>query len=93
MPADLERQLANYDTDTDVLTALAATAAFHGSPCTDDLVLRAARRMAEPPRLTGSFQPVLADAQRYPALRLVTTARLAAAIAGREGLLIRLLVS
>jgi SIR2-like domain len=92
MAAELERQLGSYDTDTDVLTALAATATFHGSPDTDDLVLRAARRMAEPPRLTGSFQPVLADARRYPALRLVTASGVAAVAAGREGLLIRFLV-
>jgi hypothetical protein len=90
--AELERQLGNYNTDTDVLTALAATTTFHGSPDTDDLVLRAARRMAEPPRLTGSFQPALADARRYPALRLVTAAGVAAVAARREGVLIRFLV-
>jgi hypothetical protein len=85
MAAELERQLGSYDADTDVLTALGAAATFHGGPDTDDLVLRAARRIAEPPRVTGSFQPVLADARRYPALRLVTAAGVAAVAAGRGG--------
>ena len=86
------RQLGSYDADTNVLTALAATATFHGRPDTDDLVLRAHAGSPEPPRVTGSFQPVLADARRYPALRLVTAAGVAAVAAGREGLLIGFLV-
>lgn len=32
MAAELERQLGSYDTDTDVLTALTATATFRGRP-------------------------------------------------------------
>jgi hypothetical protein len=58
--AELERQLGSYDTD--VLTALAATATFHGSPDTDDIVLRAARRIAEPPRMT----PPVSTSGRVP---------------------------
>lgn len=92
MAAELERQLFDYDTDTDVITALAATATFHGGPDADDLVLRTARRLAEPPRLTGSYQEALADARRYPALRLVTAVGVAAVAAHREELLFPLLV-
>jgi len=92
LAAELERQLADYDTDTDLLTALAATATFHGGPGTDDLVLRSARRLAEPPRMTTTYQEVLADARRYPALRLVTAAGVAAVAAHREELLLPLLV-
>jgi hypothetical protein len=43
LAAELERQLTDYDSDTDVLTALAATAAFHGGLDSDALVLRAVR--------------------------------------------------
>jgi len=89
---ELERQLADYDSDTDVITALAATAVFHGRPDIDDLVLRAARRLAEPPRMFGTSNPALAGARRYPALRLVTAAGVSAVAAGREELVIRLLV-
>lgn len=92
LAAELERQLADYDTDTDVLTALAATATFHGGSDADDLVLRAARRLAEPPRLTTVYQEVLANARRYPALRLVTAVGVAAVAAHREELLFPLLV-
>jgi hypothetical protein len=53
--AELERQLASYDADTDVLAALVATATFHGGPDTDVLVLRAVRRVAELPRVMGSL--------------------------------------
>lgn len=94
---ELGRQLADYDSDTDVLTALAATATFHGSTIddafTDDPVLRAIRRLAEPPRPADAASiNVLAFARRYPALRLVTCVGVAAVAASREGLLFRALV-
>jgi hypothetical protein len=89
---ELERQLTSYDADTDVLAALAATAAFHGDADTDALVVRAVRRVAEVPRDLGSFLEALGDARRYPALRLATCAGVAAVAAGREGLLVPLLV-
>lgn len=92
MAVELERQLADYDTDTDTVTALAATATFHGGTDPDDLVLRAARRLAEPPRMTGAYQEILADARRYPALRLVTAVGVAAVAAHREQFLLPLLV-
>ena len=38
LAAELERQLASYDADTDVLAALAATATFHGEADTDALI-------------------------------------------------------
>jgi len=94
--AELGRQLADYDSDTDTLTALAAAAIFHGGDTddapTDDLVLRAVRRLAEPSRLVGASIDVLAYARRYPALRLATCVGVAAVAAGREGLLFRALV-
>ena len=90
--AELERQLTSYDSDTDVLAALAATAAFHGDADTDALVVRAIRRVAEVPRNLSVFQEALGSARRYPALRLATCAGVAAVAAGREGLLVRLLV-
>lgn len=94
--AELGRQLAGYDSDTDILAALAATATFHAVDTngahTDDLVLRAVRRLAEPPRLAGASNDVLAFARRYPALRLATCVGVAAVAAGREGLLFRVMV-
>jgi SIR2-like domain len=92
LAAEIIRQIADYDLDTDVLMALAATAAFHGSPGTDDLVLRAARRIAEPPRLPQTIHPPLAGLRGYPALRLVTAIGVAAVAAHREELLYPLLV-
>jgi SIR2-like domain len=89
---ELESQLSGYDIDTEVLIALSATVTFHGGPDSDDLVLRAARRTAQPPRVFGSHQPVIADARGYPALRLVTAVGVAAVAAHRERLLIPLLV-
>lgn len=90
--AELERQLADYDTDTDVLAALTATAIFHGNPDTDAVILRAARRMAERPRLTGAYHEALGAARRYPALRIATCAGVAAVAAGRDDFLVPLLV-
>ena len=92
VPAELERQLAAYDTDTDILTALAATAIFHGGPDTDGLILRAARLLAERPRVTGHYMYPLANVRRYPALRIVTAAGVAAVAANRDALLISLLL-
>jgi hypothetical protein len=93
--AELGRQLADYDSDTDVLTALAAAAIFHGpadDTHADDLILRAVRRLAEPPRLPSTYTDFLAGARWYPALRLTTCVGIAAVASGREGLLFRVLV-
>jgi hypothetical protein len=90
--AELEWQLASYDADTDVLAAVAATVAFHGGADTDALVLRAVRRVAEVPRDLSVFQEALGSARRYPALRVATCVGVAAVAAGREGLLVPLLV-
>ncbi len=94
---ELERQLADYDSDTDVLTALAATTTFHGGTIdeafSDDPALRAIRRLAERPRPADAASiNVLAFARGYPALRLVTCVGVAAVAAAREGLLFRALV-
>ena len=90
---ELDRQLADYDADTDVLAALAATATFHGTPETDPLIVRAVRRLAERPRISSGFSvDVLDGIRRYPALRLVTCAGVAAVAAGRESLLVPLLI-
>jgi hypothetical protein len=90
--AELERQLASYDADTDILAALAATAAFHGDADTHALVLRAVHRVAEVPRVMSTFQEALGNARRYPALRLATCTGVAAVAASRAGLLVPLLV-
>lgn len=88
---ELGRQLSDYDSDTDVLITLAATAIFHGAE-TDDLVLRALRRLAEPPRSLGTSISALLAARRYPAHRLATAIGVTAVAAGREALLFRALV-
>ena len=92
LAAELERQLASYDADTDVLAALAATATFHGEADTDALILRAVHRVTGVPRPMGSFQVALGNARRYPALRVATCVGIAAVAADREGLLVPLLV-
>jgi hypothetical protein len=89
---ELERQLTDYNTDTDVLATLAATATFHGSADTDAVILRAVRRLAERPRGPNVTQMVLERARRYPALRVATCVGVAAVAAGREALLVPLLV-
>jgi hypothetical protein len=91
--AELDRQLADYDADTDILASLAATATFHGTPETDPLILRAVRRLAEHHRISSGFLlVVLGGVRRYPALRLVTCVGVAAVAAGRESLLVPLLI-
>jgi hypothetical protein len=91
--AELDRQLTAYDADTDIITALAATATFHGVPETDQVIQRALRRLAERPRISSGFSlDVLAGVRRYPALRLLTCMGVAAVAAGRESLLMRLLI-
>lgn len=93
--AELGRCLSDYDSDTDVLTAAAAAAIFYSTADdarADDIILRAVRRMAKPPRAPGSYTDFLEGARRYPALRLVTCVCVAAVAAGREGLLFRVLV-
>ena len=68
--AELGRQLAVYDADTDILASLAATAIFHGTPETDPLILRAVRRLADHHRISNGFLiAVLDGVRRYPALR------------------------
>lgn len=90
---ELDRQLADYDADTDVLAALAAAATFHGTHETDPLILRAVRRLAGRPRISSGFSlDVLNGVRRYPALRLVTFVGVAAVAAGRESLLVPLLI-
>ena len=91
--AELGRQLADYDSDTDVLAALAAAAIFHGDAHADDLILRSVRRLAELPRhLAGASFGELPGARRYPSLRLATCAGVAAVAADREDVLFRALV-
>ena len=54
---ELGRQLADYDSDTEVLTALAAAGIFHGPADdvrVDNLILRAVRRLADQPRPPGT---------------------------------------
>jgi hypothetical protein len=91
--AELGRQLAVYDADTDILASLAATAIFHGTPETDPLILRAVRRLADHHRISSGFLVAILDGvRRYPALRLVTCVGVAAVAAGRESLLVPLLI-
>jgi len=90
--AEMERQLSDYDADTDILTSLVATATFHGSSDIEALVLRVARRLSDQKLLTGSYLEPLARARRYPALRVVTAICVAAVIAKREALLVPLLL-
>jgi hypothetical protein len=92
VPAELERQLGAYDTDTDILAALAATAVFHGGPDTDRHILRAVRQLTDRPPVPASFMYPLAHARQYPALRIVTAAGVAAVSASREDLLVPLLL-
>jgi hypothetical protein len=90
--AELERQLSDYDSDTDVLTALVATATFHGGTDVDALVLRVVRCLCERQVLVGVYLPSLANARRYPVLRVVTAIGVAAVAARREALLVPLLL-
>jgi hypothetical protein len=93
--AELGRCLSDYDSDTDALTAVGAAAVFHADADDmhpDDIILRAVRRLAKPPRAPGSYTDFLEGARRYPALRLATCVGVAAIAAGREGLLFRVLV-
>jgi hypothetical protein len=89
--AELERQLADYDSDTEVLAALVATTAFHGDSDSDVHILRVVRRLTSRPRLTSWSVDALGAARRYPALRIVTCIGVAATASGREDLLVSLL--
>jgi hypothetical protein len=87
--AEHERRLAVLEGQSDVLLALVACAAYWGSAATDRYWYDDIARFAVPPHLSGLAN--LIHLMRAPAVLLLYTAGVAAAGAGRDDLVARLI--